>query len=127
MDQASSRVLTAGIDVGAGAVKVVITTSHEGDEGKVVARAVERIRRRNVYELARRLFDDTCAQNGVALRDLAYVASTGDGEASESFSTGHFYSMTTHASRARARRSTWARFTRAPSRRTSAARCSTTA
>ena len=90
-------VTTAGIDIGAGAVKVVITKSRAGDSGEVVARVCERIRRRNVYELARRVFDDACKLANVTPSSLAYVASTGDGEAAEKFATGHFYSMTTHA------------------------------
>ncbi len=90
-------VYSAGIDIGAGAVKVVITKSRAGEQGEIVTRVCERIRRRNVYELAKRVFDDACRSAGVKADKLVYVASTGDGEAAESFATGHFYSMTTHA------------------------------
>ena len=90
-------VYSAGIDIGAGAVKVVITKSRAGEHGEIVTRVCERIRRRNVYELAQRVFDDACKSAGVKPDQLVYVASTGDGEAAEKFATGHFYSMTTHA------------------------------
>ncbi len=88
--------ITAGIDVGAGAVKVAITASRAGDAGRVLASAVERIRRREVHELTARLFADVCRQAGVEPEALPYVATTGDTEAVP-FATGHFYSMTTHA------------------------------
>lgn len=88
---------SAGIDIGAGAVKVVITKSRAGDAGEIVTRVCERIRRRNVYELAQRVFEDACKAANVKPEQLVYVASTGDGEAAERFATGHFYSMTTHA------------------------------
>ena len=88
---------SAGIDIGAGAVKVVITKSRAGENGEILTRVVERIRRRNVYELAERVFSDACKAAGIKPDKLVYVASTGDGEAAEKFATGHFYSMTTHA------------------------------
>jgi len=93
---ATSEQLTAGIDAGSGAVKVVIAQSNGGNEGRLLFKACERIRRRNVHELVRRVFDDACAQTRIPHRDLVYVASTGDGDAAP-FATGHFYSMTTHA------------------------------
>jgi benzoyl-CoA reductase subunit D len=88
--------LTAGIDPGASLVKVVITKSRGGSEGEILARTVQRIRRRNVFEVVRSAFDEACAAAGVSLPDFAYVASTGDGD-SVTFRTGHFYSITTHA------------------------------
>ena len=93
---APSEQLTAGIDVGSNSVKVVIASSSGGQNGKVIFKACERIRRRNVHDLVRRVYDDARVQAGISERDLAYVASTGDGEAAP-FATGHFYSMTTHA------------------------------
>jgi benzoyl-CoA reductase subunit D len=91
-----SEQVTAGIDAGSGAVKLVIASSKGGDQPTILFKACERIRRRNVHELVRRAFDEACAQQGISQRDLVYVASTGDGEAAP-FATGHFYSMTTHA------------------------------
>ncbi len=93
---ATSEQLTVGVDAGSGSVKVVIAQSNEGNEGRVLFKACERIRRRNVHELVRRVFDDACDQTRISTRDLVYVASTGDGD-SVPFATGHFYGMTTHA------------------------------
>jgi benzoyl-CoA reductase subunit D len=47
-------------------------------------------------ELAREGFDEVCAEAGLRPEDVAYVATTGEGE-NVKFATGHFYSMTTHA------------------------------
>jgi len=93
---ATSGQLTAGIDVGSSAVKVAIAFSDGGREGKIVFKACERIRRRNVHQLVQRMFEDACAQMKISAGDFAYVASTGDADAAP-FATGHFYSMTTHA------------------------------
>ncbi len=90
-----TRLLTAGIDPGASAVKVAVVASDGGDAAEVRATAVERIRRRGVREVATRAFEQACAAAGVEPAQLAYVASTGDGDA-VAFRTGHFYSMTTH-------------------------------
>jgi benzoyl-CoA reductase subunit D len=46
--------------------------------------------------LAREGFDGVLADAGVAPDDVAYIATTGEGE-NVRFATGHFYSMTTHA------------------------------
>jgi benzoyl-CoA reductase subunit D len=88
--------LTAGVDVGSSAVKVAVVRSRAGEAGEILATASQRIRRRAVDEVARAAFAEACAEAGVAPEDLAYVASTGDGDA-VAFRTGHFYSMTTHA------------------------------
>jgi len=97
MSGARTRPLaTAGIDVGSSAIKVVVMRHSPAGEAEVAAQRVERIRRRNVGEIAHRTFEDACAEAGIAPNALDYVASTGDGDAVE-FRTGHFYSMTTHA------------------------------
>jgi len=90
------RHLTAGIDPGASGVKVAIVESNAGEGGRVLATSVQRIRRRNVAEVARVAFDEACAHANVAMKDFQYIATTGDGEPVD-FRTGHFYSMTTHA------------------------------
>ena len=87
--------ITAGIDVGTGCVKAALFEVEEG-KSRWVARGVERIRQRDPYRLAEEMFDAVLKEAKVARADVAYVATTGDGE-SLSFSTGHFYSMTTHA------------------------------
>jgi benzoyl-CoA reductase subunit D len=82
---------TAGIDIGSGAVKTVL---FKGEEW--LAKRVERIRRRAPMDLARQGLDDVLQEAGLAEKDLAYIATTGEGE-NVKFATGHFYSMTTHA------------------------------
>ncbi len=88
--------LTAGIDTGSSSVKVAVVRSRAGDEVEVLTKRLERIRRRNVREVARTTFDAACDAAGVSPRDFDYVTATGDGDAVD-FHTGHFYSMTTHA------------------------------
>jgi benzoyl-CoA reductase subunit D len=88
--------LTAGVDVGSAVVKgVIVETSDDGAERFVAGRA-DRIRRRDVLNVATDLFEDLVAEAGVSAGDLTYVATTGEGEMLP-FRTGHFYGMTTHA------------------------------
>jgi benzoyl-CoA reductase subunit D len=82
---------TVGIDIGSGAVKSVLFR-----DGEWLAKRVERIRRRDPMELARQGFDEVLEENNLDEKDIAYVATTGEGE-NVRFATGHFYSMTTHA------------------------------
>jgi benzoyl-CoA reductase subunit D len=86
---------TIGIDIGSGAVK---TTLFRSDGGKVewLAKRVERIRRRDPMTLARSSHDEVLEESRLKPGDIAYVATTGEGE-NVKFATGHFYSMTTHA------------------------------
>ena len=86
---------TAGVDVGASAVKAAVVRS-DGVEGEVLATAVQRIRRRLVVEVAQAAFKEACERAGVDPKEMKYVASTGDGDGAP-FRTGHFYSMTAHA------------------------------
>lgn len=93
----SDRVhLTAGVDPGASHVKVALMRSRGGEEAELLATSVQRIRRRNVHEVVRLAFAETCAEADVDPKALDYIASTGDGD-SVDFRTGHFYSITTHA------------------------------
>jgi benzoyl-CoA reductase subunit D len=82
---------TAGIDIGSGAVKTVLFRDQEW-----LAKRVERIRRRDPMELARLSFDEVLKEKSLDEKDVAYIATTGEGE-NVKFATGHFYSMTTHA------------------------------
>lgn len=84
-------VLTIGIDIGSGVVKTVLFRDHEW-----LARRCERIRRRDPMELARQGFDEVLEETKLRPDDIAYTATTGEGE-NVKFATGHFYSMTTHA------------------------------
>lgn len=87
--------ITAGIDVGTGALKVVLFDI-EGDDIKWVGRQTERIRQRDPFILAEETFDNVLKEAGMKREDIAYIASTGEAE-TLNFTTGHFYSMTTHA------------------------------
>ena len=86
---------TAGIDIGSGAVKSVLFRN-EGDKHEWLAKRVERIRRRDPLTLAREGFDAVLGEAKLSPQDIAYIATTGEGE-NVKFATGHFYSMTTHA------------------------------
>ena len=87
--------LTAGIDVGTGAIKAALFQV-EGSTATWLSRATLRIRQRDPMELARVIFDQVLEDAGIGEGDLDYVATTGEGEGIP-FHTGHFYSMTTHA------------------------------
>jgi benzoyl-CoA reductase subunit D len=86
--------ITAGIDVGSGAVKTVIMNCPEGGAPEILAAESSRIRRREVAHVV----DDTwsAAVSAADVDEIAYVATTGEGE-DIPFATGHFYGMTTHA------------------------------
>lgn len=86
----------AGVDVGSAAVKVVVLDETEGGTAVVRASLGERIRRRDPQKVAREAFEHALAEAGASAGDLAYVATTGEGEMVD-FRTGHFYGMTTHA------------------------------
>ncbi|OGA21466.1 MAG: benzoyl-CoA reductase subunit D [Betaproteobacteria bacterium RIFCSPLOWO2_02_FULL_67_19] len=82
---------TIGIDIGSGVVKTVLFRDNTW-----VAKRSERIRRRDPMELARLGFDEVLEEAKLKAADVAYTATTGEGE-NVKFATGHFYSMTTHA------------------------------
>jgi benzoyl-CoA reductase subunit D len=86
---------TIGIDIGSGAVKSVLFRV-EGERIEWLAKRCERIRRRDPMTLAEEGRDGVLVDAGIALDDVDYVATTGEGE-NVKFATGHFYSMTTHA------------------------------
>jgi benzoyl-CoA reductase subunit D len=92
----AARRLTAGIDIGSAVVKVaVMETSDDGTE-RLLAGHSERIRRRDTLAVAEGLTADALRDAGLDQQALAYIATTGEGEAIP-FRTGHFYGMTTHA------------------------------
>jgi benzoyl-CoA reductase subunit D len=86
---------TIGIDIGSGAVKTTLFRN-DGDKHEWLAKRCERIRRRDPMSLAREGYEGVLADAGLKPEDIAYTATTGEGE-NVKFSTGHFYSMTTHA------------------------------
>jgi benzoyl-CoA reductase subunit D len=87
--------ITAGIDVGTGAIKIAVFNV-EGDKDTWIGRRTERMRQRDPLALAAQIYDSVLAESGLKRADVAYCATTGEGE-SLHFHTGHFYSMTTHA------------------------------
>lgn len=87
-----SERITAGIDVGSGAVKVVVM--RVGDRTELLGHFAGRIRKREIRAVVDEAFARAVADSGVSAID--YVATTGDGE-EVPFATGHFYGMTTHA------------------------------
>jgi benzoyl-CoA reductase subunit D len=88
--------VTAGIDVGSSAIKTAVVEDRGNGEPRVLATRTERIRRRDPLRVAEDTFEQTLDQAGLSRADLAYIATTGEGE-TLSFRTGHFYGMTTHA------------------------------
>ena len=71
--------VTAGIDVGTGCVKAVLFASGPG-ETRWLAKHTERIRQRDPYQLAEEAFEAVLAESKVPRGEVAYVATTGDGE-----------------------------------------------
>lgn len=89
--------ITAGIDVGTGAIKAVLfEVLEDGGEPRWLARETRKVRQRNPLELAEEAYHGVLAEAAVEAGEVAYIATTGEAE-TLSFSTGHFYSMTTHA------------------------------
>lgn len=89
-----TAIITAGIDIGSGCVKGVLFKV-DGDKQEWLAKDSYRIRNRDPFQLADECFESMLNSAGVKKEDVVYVASTGDAE-NLKFSTGHFYSMTTH-------------------------------
>jgi len=87
--------ITAGVDVGSSAIKVVIM-NYENGNSRVLAKELQRIRRRNAKEVARTTFELALSQTNFDKNDIEYIASTGEGDLVD-FKSGHFYGMTTHA------------------------------
>jgi benzoyl-CoA reductase subunit D len=91
------RLTTAGIDVGSSAIKVAIIDD-EGD-GAVSIRglAIDRIRRRDPRVVLDGALRRALEEARVDRQELAYVATTGEGDLAAEIRTGHFYGMTAHA------------------------------
>lgn len=87
-----------GIDVGGSYVKGVIM-SYDNETGNhvIIDKQTEKIRKRNPKDVVNDTFNMLLERNNLIYeKDIAYLASTGEGEMVEK-KTGHFYSMTTHA------------------------------
>ncbi|MBS1269317.1 MAG: Benzoyl-CoA reductase subunit D [Gammaproteobacteria bacterium] len=87
--------ISAGIDVGTGAIKAVVFESR-GEDTQWLARRNFKIRQRDPLKLARTAFDEMLDETDLSEDQVHYVATTGGGE-NVPFATGHFYSMTSHA------------------------------
>lgn len=88
-------IYTMGIDVGGSYIKGVIIKY--SDKTELIDKKVEKMRKRKPSEVATEMIDYLLARNNLSYEnDIAYLASTGEGEMVKR-KTGHFYSMTTHA------------------------------
>ena len=88
--------IVAGLDVGTSAIKLVLIEDTDGVDPRVLLQQRERIRRRDPQRVVDSLFSTCLADAGLRQDDLAYIATTGEGEMVP-IRTGHFYGMTTHA------------------------------
>jgi len=87
-------IYTIGVDVGSSIIKAVLL-SYNG-EPVIIDQQMEKIRKRNPEMVADQLIDALLERNKLSVKDIAYLASTGEGEMLQR-KRGHFYSMTTHA------------------------------
>ncbi len=90
----NDKLYTFGIDVGGSYIKAVLM--EYGDNPVVVSKRTEKIRKRNPSTVADELINFILDKNNLKHENIAYLASTGEGEMVQ-HKTGHFYSMTTHA------------------------------
>jgi benzoyl-CoA reductase subunit D len=88
------KIYTIGIDVGSSIIKTVLL-EYSGNP-VLKDKIMEKIRKRNPESVADQLINQLLEKNNLGYPDIAYVASTGEGEMLKR-TTGHFYSMTTHA------------------------------
>ncbi|RLB68090.1 MAG: benzoyl-CoA reductase subunit D [Deltaproteobacteria bacterium] len=84
-----------GIDVGSGVIKTALFRV-DGDKTEWLARWDARIRQRDAHTLVEESIESVLKQAGLKREQIDYIASTGEGETLKG-TTGHFYSMTTHA------------------------------
>ena len=87
-------IITSGVDIGSGCIKTVLFRV-DGDKAEWLERDSARIRNRDPFALTSDIYGQMLKRAGVEAGDIAYAASTGDAD-NLRFSTGHFYSMTTH-------------------------------
>jgi benzoyl-CoA reductase subunit D len=94
----SETINTIGIDVGGSYIKgVLMRYDNENGDHQLIDKHTEKIRKRNPKEVSTEMIEFILSQNNLDYsQDIAYLASTGEGEMVER-KTGHFYSMTTHS------------------------------
>ena len=84
-----------GIDVGSGVIKTALFRVENG-QSDWLSRWDTRIRQRDPYKLVEESVDYVLEKAGLKRDQIDYIATTGEGESIQN-TTGHFYSMTTHA------------------------------
>lgn len=88
---------TVGIDVGSNSIKsVAMEFDANGNSPKLLATDLSKIRKRDTKQVIRHSFELTLRQANLSEGDIAYIASTGEGDMVD-FRRGHFYSMTAHS------------------------------
>ncbi len=88
---------TVGIDVGCDSVKTsLMVFDDDGGNPRLLFKDLDKIRKRNVKDVVRSAFERALVREGLSEADIAYIATTGEGELVD-FRTGHFFSMTAHA------------------------------
>jgi benzoyl-CoA reductase subunit D len=93
---ATKGLITAGVDVGTSSVKIALLRLGDGRPVETLALRTDRIRRRDLRAVIPMSYQAALHSAGIGPAEVAYVASTGEGELVE-FRRGHFYGMTTHA------------------------------
>lgn len=93
-----NTIYTMGVDVGGSYVKgVIMSYNNETGDHKIVDKQTEKIRKRDPKDVVIDAVDMLLDRNNLDYdKDIAYLASTGEGEMVEK-KTGHFYSMTSHS------------------------------
>jgi len=92
----AGTIIAAGVDVGSSAAKFALVKAAADGTETIVALHNERIRRRDLRKVIREGYEVVLQAAGLRRDDIAYTASTGEGELVD-FRSGHFYGMTTHA------------------------------
>ncbi len=85
---------TMGIDVGSNFIKLVLVDYSNNPQ--IIDKHTEKIRKRNPSVVAEELIQGMLTKNNLQYEDIAYLASTGEGDLVKR-KRGHFYGMTTHA------------------------------
>ena len=84
-----------GIDVGSGVIKTALFRVENG-KTEWLSRWDTRIRQRDPYQLVEDSVAYVLEKAGYRRDQIDYIATTGEGETIQN-TTGHFYTMTTHA------------------------------
>jgi benzoyl-CoA reductase subunit D len=88
---------TVGLDVGCDSVKTVLMQfDDDGGHERLILDDLNKFRKRNLKKVVHESYERILALNKLKPEDIAYVATTGEGEMVD-FRRGHFYSMTAHA------------------------------